>query len=201
MYLPEHFNENDEALVMEMIEQQGFGSLITAQDRRPFVSHIPMFAEKKSQLYILGHLANANAQLEQLDNNPNVLVTFQGPHCYISPGWYESPGVPTWNYVAIHCYGTGRLIHDRERTRYIIETLTRQYEQSQDKPWQADYPDRMLDAISGFEIEVTAMQCKFKLSQNRSTEDRDSIIRQLDKSTSSQAQGVKTLMQRLRDDS
>jgi transcriptional regulator len=183
--------------VLDIIDRHGFGSLITVQDQRPFVSHVPMYAEKSERLLIYGHLANANSQLEQLDDNPDVLVTFQGPHCYISPTWYRTASVPTWNYVAIHCYGSGRSIRDQEKIRHLVETLTHKYEQQQNTPWQPDYPDRLLKAITGFEIEVSSIQSKFKLSQNRGKEDRASIIQQLEQSSSAPEQGVVQLMHRL----
>lgn len=110
-----------------------------------------------------------------------MLVTFQGAHDYVSPSWYESPGVPTWNYQTVHVYGKPKLITETEALSSIINKLTRIHESSFDQPWQPNYKGSMLNAIVGIEINITEIQCKYKLSQNRPESDQAQVAEQLRK--------------------
>jgi transcriptional regulator len=142
MYLPDHFNISDQDEIFSFLQANAFGQLISLQDKRITSSHLPFLiaAERK---HLQCHLARQNPQWRQLEGQ-QVLITFQGPHDYVSPSWYQTAGVPTWNYQAV-------------------------------------YRDAMLKAIIGVEIEIAEIQCKYKLSQNRSETDRRQVIDQLDK--------------------
>jgi len=107
------------------------------------------------------------------------LVTFQGPHEYISPTWYNSPGVPTWNYQTVHVYGKPELVTEKEKLRSIVNELTRVHESSLKEPWEPEYKDSLLNIIVGIEIKITDIQCKYKLSQNRSDRDRMQVAKEL----------------------
>ncbi len=181
MYIPKHFDIEDREECLRFIEANAFGQLISNDENgRPFSSHVPfLLSEDKSKL--LGHLARQNPQCSSADGQ-EVLVSLQGDHAYVSPSWYQKPGVPTWNYQAVHIYGVCRFFSDAERTKEIVEALTEKYEAGFDEPWQPDYRSQMLGAICGFEIEIAEVQCKFKLSQNRSVEDREGVIEELSKS-------------------
>ena len=109
-----------------------------------------------------------------------MLVSFLGPHDYISPSWYVTPNVPTWNYQAAHLYGTATLIEDNEAVKSIVNALTDKYEAGFTNPWQADYHEGMLNAIIGLEIKLTDIQCTFKLSQNKTDKDKNSAIQALE---------------------
>jgi len=100
----------------------------------------------------------------------------------VPPRWYKNPGVPTWNYTAVHLYGQATILQSPERVRDIVDRLTELHEQHTDSPWQPEYPDKMLAAITGFEIEVDDIHAKFKLSQNRPEEDIEAVIEQLEQS-------------------
>lgn len=125
------------------------------------------------------HLAKANPQWKDIQSE-EVLVTFQGPHDYISPSWYRDPGVPTWNYQAVHVYGRCRTFHDAETLHNVVIELTQRYEANFPQPWQPEYKEGMLRGITGLEIEITDIQCIYKLSQNRSEADRAQVIQQLE---------------------
>ena len=178
MYIPRHFNVDDEAEKLDFVAGNNFGQLISQVDGRFFSSHIPFLInwEKTS---LVGHLARQNPQHLQIVGQ-EVLVTFQGAHDYISPAWYKTPGVPTWNYQAVHVYGTCRLINEAEDIASIVDDLTRQHEASFEAPWQPEYKAAMLKAIIGIEISITEIQGKYKLSQNRPQQDRQAIIENLD---------------------
>ena len=111
---------------------------------------------------------------------------FGGPHAYISPRWYASgPAVPTWNYADVHAYGAVRLIDDADWLRDLLRRLSQRHESGSETPWRmedqpADYMSGMLRGIVGFEISVTRLEGKFKLSQNRPAADRPRIIAALE---------------------
>ena len=107
---------------------------------------------------------------------------FQGPHGYISPTWYVEPGVPTWNYAAVHVYGRARAIDDPVLTARHVERLAERYERGSAEPWVPSYDPRRLAGIVGLEIRIGEMQGKFKLSQNRSAEDRARVAARLEAS-------------------
>ena len=138
------------------------------------------FLPGEDRTTLLGHLARTNPQHQEITDQ-EVLVTLQGPHDYISPSWYTTPGVPTWNYQAVHVYGRCRVFSEQERLRELVASLTARYESSYEKPWQPDYRGSMLNAIVGVEITINDIQCKYKLSQNRSSAEKLRIAAELDK--------------------
>jgi transcriptional regulator len=180
MYTPKHFSETDPKRLDTFIRNNAFGMLITDADGCPEASHIPFLLNSEQRL-LLGHLAAANPQVRRLAAVREALVVFQGPHGYISPSWYETSDVPTWNYTAVHVYGRPEVIHDDDELREVVDTLTEKYESQFDQPWQPVYHDKLLRAITGFRIHITEVQGKFKLSQNRSAKDRANVIRELEK--------------------
>ena len=177
MYIPKHFKVNDQEEIYEFIKANSFGQLISIVDGKLFSTHMPfLLSEDKSS--ILGHIAKPNPQHIDLDSQ-EVLITIQGEHGYISPSWYENPGVPTWNYQAVHIYGRCAVFTDAEKLKIVVDNLTRKYEISLPKPWLPDYKSSKLSGIVGVEIKIRELQCKFKLSQNRSNTDRHQVIKNL----------------------
>ncbi len=179
MYIPGHFEVTDSDEIFAFVAANAFGQLISKVDGRFFSTHIP-FLLSADRTKLLGHMARPNPQHLELDNQ-QVLVTFQGPHDYISPAWYASPGVPTWNYQAVHIYGLCKVFDEPEQLKAVVESLTTTYESSFDTPWLPDYRPAMLNVIIGFEISIEETQCKFKLNQNRSAQDRERVAVQLEK--------------------
>ena len=125
-------------------------------------------------------MAKNNPQWEEIEGK-EVLVIFQGPHDYISPSWYETPGVPTWNYQAVHVYGRAELITEACKLKSIVNEFARMFESSSESPWVPEYKESILNAIIGIEIKISEVQCKYKLSQNRPEKDRRQVIEQLSK--------------------
>jgi transcriptional regulator len=119
---------------------------------------------------------------------------FQGAHAYVSPTWYEGTGVPTWNYTAVHVYGTVRVIHDTAWLKAQVEHLSHYYEGDTPNAWIPAYPDKMLEAIVGFEITIESLQAKYKLSQNRSAADQHNVMQALEASSSENERSVAALM-------
>lgn len=177
MYIPKHFEVTDKKEIFKFIEANAFGQLISSVEGNFFSTHMP-FLVSENQSSLIGHLGKQNSQWQSL-NGQKVLVTLQGPHDYISPSWYASPGVPTWNYQAVHIYGVCKIFHAHKDLKSAVDTLTKKYERSFNKPWEPVYRDAMLEGIVGVEIEINDIQCKYKLSQNRSKQDQLQIIEQL----------------------
>lgn len=200
MYIPEHFEETKSERISRLIESYSFGMLITAPDGVPFVSHLPFVfdhaAGPKGKLFC--HMARANSQWQHFSSSGEVLAVFQGPHAYVSPSWYSSPGVPTWNYAVVHLRGTPRLIENESELEALVERLTDAYESRMPNPWKPNLAGerrtKLLNMIVGVEIEVTGIQAKFKLSQNRPPEDQQRIVEKLGQSTKQTEVAVAKLM-------
>lgn len=178
VHIPKHFEMNDRHEVLAFLNANAFGQLISRVDGKLFASHIPFLINSEGAM-LRAHLAKANPQWKDIQSE-EVLVTFQGPHDYISPSWYRDPGVPTWNYQAVHVYGRCRTFHDAETLHNVVIELTQRYEANFPQPWQPEYKEGMLRGITGLEIEITDIQCIYKLSQNRSEADRAQVIQQLE---------------------
>ncbi len=177
MYIPEYFEVTEEKEIYAFIEANAFGQLISTVGGRLFSTHIP-FLMSPDRTKLLGHVAKNNPQVQDIESQ-EVLVTLQGAHDYISPSWYSSPGVPTWNYQAAHIYGLCKIINEANAISQVVDTLTRKYEHNNSNPWQPEYNPLMLGAIIGIEISINEIQCKYKLSQNRSIQDQEQVIAQL----------------------
>src|SRR5207249_2012477 len=110
------------------------------------------------------------------------LVIFQGPHAYVSPAWYTTPlAVPTWNYAVVHAYGTPRILDERGAILPYLDRLVRSYEQQFEQPWELallppEFTDRMMSGIVAFEIPISRLEGKLKLSQNRSVADQQAVL-------------------------
>ncbi|WP_420596338.1 FMN-binding negative transcriptional regulator [Deinococcus sp.] len=178
MYIPAHFRITDQAELQRFMRAHSFATLITAPGGVPFASHIPLLIEEDAgKLYLRSHLARANPQWQHFGDE-DVLVMFQGPHALISPTWYESgPNVPTWNYTAVHAYGSAQVVAG-EATRRIAYGLVAQH-----TPEMADIPEeferRMLAGVVTFEVRVSRLEGKYKLSQNKPGADRLNVQREL----------------------
>lgn len=179
MYIPKPFEITDTETIFAFIEQNAFGQLISSVDNRPFATHVP-FLPARDHSVLTTHLAKQNPQLESIDGQ-EVLLIFAGPHAYISPQWFSSPGVPTWNYQTVHIYGKCKTFNEPERLKQLVETLTNKYEKGFEQPWHPEYNEKLLQAIVGVEVRILDIQCKFKLSQNKSRADRIDIAENLEK--------------------
>lgn len=177
MYIPKQFKVTDETEIYAFIKANAFGQLTSQVNGRLFSTHIP-FLLSDDNTKLICHLAKQNPQIQTIEGQ-EILVTMQGAHGYISPSWYNTSGVPTWNYQAVHIYGHCKTFNDHDKLISAVNALTTEYESGFATPWQADYHPAMLDAIIGVEITMTEIQCKYKMSQNRSPNDQQQVIEQL----------------------
>ncbi|MGC5328100.1 FMN-binding negative transcriptional regulator [Brevibacillus sp. SYSU BS000544] len=186
MYIPKQYRmDHDEAV--QMMKSYPFALLITVDEQRPLATHIPVeIRENEGKIYATGHIAYGNMQKKTLDNNSNVLLIFQGPHAYISSSWYESEEVPTWDYLAVHAYGTARIVTKGE-LKSALDSMLKHYESHREngRLWDTFTPELLeseMKGIVGFEIEITSIQAAAKMSQNRNDTDYQSIVTELEKS-------------------
>ena len=194
MYIPKAFREDDISTLHTFMEAYSFATLVTQHEGMPFATHLPFLLdpERGPNGILLAHMARANPQWHDFASAQEVLVIFQGPHTYISPSWYEVElSVPTWNYAVVHAYGLPHLIEDGEELYKLLKTLIQTHEAHFEKPWPFQLPDdylqKMMRGIVGFEIEITRLEGKFKLSQNRTETERENVIAALQESTNTAA--------------
>jgi transcriptional regulator len=201
VYLPPVFTEARPAVLVAHIEHHDFGLLVSHGAGGLIASHIPFLVEHYGEeLHLLAHLARPNPQVEDLGHGKEVAAIFSGPHAYISPSWYASgPAVPTWNYVDVHAYGMVRLVEEDDWLRSLLRRLSDRHEASNPAPWRMqDLPEPylrgMLKGIIGFDITVTRLEGKYKLSQNRPAVDRPRIIAGLERREDVDSGAVARLM-------
>ena len=175
MYLPPHFNAKDRAFAVELMQTHPLASLISNDDDGlPFVSHLPLHVEERGDdvLVLLGHCAKPNPHWRYLRARPTAVVTFLGPHAYMSPKVYpDLVRVPTWNYLAVHCTVQATLIEDPLAKDRLLKKLIGDHDTPYIQQWLnlgPEYQHKMLAGIVGFELQVTGLQCKLKLNQHRS---------------------------------
>lgn len=200
MYTPKLNLITDQQEAISFMQQFSFATIVTVKDSLPSATHLPfVVSQRDGQIILTSHFAKANPQAtEILSCKP--LVIFIEPHAYISPRHYETEqSVPTWNYIAVHAYGTARIIDSPEAKAQLLERTIRFYEAGYLKQWNGlpqDYKLNMMKGITGFEIIVDELQGKKKLSQNRTEKERENIIAELSKSNSSAEKDIAAYMQK-----
>lgn len=188
MYTPAHFAESRPEVLHDFIRRYPLGALISSSKESGLTaSHIPMLLDSESGV-LRCHMARANPQSAMLDSSP-VLVIFTGPDHYISPSWYKTKEehgkvVPTWNYTAVHVSGHAR-IFEGEALCPHLEKLTIANESAHGLAWRLEdaprsYIDSLIKAIIGIEIHIEKIEGKWKMSQNRSAGDQQSVIEALE---------------------
>jgi len=183
MYVPAHFEESRPQALHALMTAHPFGTLVTHGRNGLDANHIPFdFDPAQGTMGILkGHVARANPVWQDVANGDEVLVIFRAGDAYISPNWYPSKHeahrqVPTWNYMVVHAHGRITIRDDERFVRGVVARLTRTHEAVQPDPWKmsdapAEYLDTMLKAIVGLEIEITRLEGKSKLGQNKEVRD------------------------------
>ncbi|MBK7871398.1 MAG: FMN-binding negative transcriptional regulator [Saprospiraceae bacterium] len=179
-------NENIEE-IRDFIKSNSFGILVNIFDGKPWATHIPILLETNDsgQDILVGHIARANPQWQNFTENPDVLAIFTAHHAYISSSWYNHENVPTWNYIAVHCYGKIRII-EGDALYQSLKKLMDKYEAYSENPMRLEtMTEKLVQAqmrgILGFEILIEEMQANYKLSQNRKDEDYQNVIQELQK--------------------
>lgn len=199
MYIPKYFKLEEEEVIYDLIEQYGFATLVSQHKGEPYATHLPLMLNKdEKSLY--GHFARPNLQWKDVEDQ-QVLAIFQGPHCYISPSWYETTkAVPTWNYVSIHVYGKLEVMEDKEVVFNSLNELVKKYE-APDSPYSLEsvepsFIEGMAKGIVAFKIHITKMEGKAKLSQNHPVERQELVIKHLENTSQHDNIQVASLMKK-----
>lgn len=181
MYPPPHHQSHDIEKMISVIKHFPLGTLLSAKDGKPFVTHIPIIYNETSK-NLVAHIDRSNPQMETLIDNAEVTVVFKGPDTYISPSVYTTPHLPTWNYIIVHITGTVKLINEPEAVKQtmvdmteFLEGKTQKFELKNDDPRM----ERLINYIQAFEIEITNWEGKFKLSQDKIPQDFENAKQEL----------------------
>jgi transcriptional regulator len=197
MYIPSHFQIEDVNIAYDIIQEHSFATLVSQHAGIPFATHLPLILDKENH-YLYGHFARPNPQWKDI-NHQLVLAVFHGPHCYISPSWYETgTAVPTWNYVTVHVYGEVELIEDEQELMDSLHEMVLKYE-APDSSYSlpnvdAQFLAGMSKGIQGFKIKISKIEGKAKLSQNHPVDRQTLIVNQLERISNGDEQKIASLM-------
>lgn len=197
MYIPSHFQIEDIKICYDIIKEHSFATLFSQHRGGPYATHLPLILDKESH-YLYGHVARPNPQWKDI-HKQRVLAVFHGPHCYISPSWYETnTAVPTWNYVTAHVYGEVQLIDEEQELMDSLHEMVLKYE-APDSSYRlsdvdADFLTGLSKGIQGFKIKIDKIEGKAKLSQNHSDHRQERIIHQLERISTEDEQRIASFM-------
>jgi len=201
MYIP-HFNSfTDRQEIVAFMQRYSFATIITTTNGLPVATHLPFLVkEHGDKLFLQAHFAKANPQWKEIEGNTS-LVIFTEPHAYVSPSNYEkAENVPTWNYIAVHAYGKAQILDSVDQKTELLKHTINAFESGYLQQWDAlpeQYRLKMMNGIVAFEIEVTDLQAKMKLSQNRSEKEIENIIHSLGKSSDTNEREIAAYMSSL----
>lgn len=206
MYTPPSFVVDDLETLHDFIQAHSFGVLTSVQNKTPVASHLPLLLERNSsdRGTLVGHMARANPQW-QTAADTEVLIVFHGPHAYISPSWFGDKNVvPTWNYVAVHVYGTLKIENDPHELHDIVRRYVNSYEATMPTPWELEsaedsFVTPLVEAIVGFRITIDRIEGKSKLNQNHSAARQQNVVNGLRQRDSPGDVEIADLMQRTLD--
>jgi len=187
LYLPDAFAPDERAAAARLMHDHPFATLVTPASPEPWLSHVPLLFQPSCEPHgtLIGHVARGNPHWRHLAGTESIAV-FLGPHAYVSPSWYGDAAamVPTWNYATVHAHGAVDVVDDPVESRRILEALVHRFEAHRDTPWQLAMPEArvesLVDAIVAFRMRIRRLDAKFKLSQNRTREDRARVIAALE---------------------
>jgi transcriptional regulator len=200
MYSPPYNRVEDREELVAFMRAHSFALLITATGGAPLASHLPVtIADGAGGIVIHSHMAKPNPQWKEFFED-EVLVVFSGPHAYVSPRWYEATErVPTWNYASVHAYGTVRITQDKAAKHAAQRALVA----ALDPRWlprfdslRPEYVASMLDGIVTFDVAVTRLETRWKLSQNRGRREQELIAAELDRSSNPALKALAALTRR-----
>jgi transcriptional regulator len=202
MYIPSYYQEKDFNTLLSFMQHNSFAIICSSAESGLTATHLPFVVEEKENRVLLtSHMARPNAQWKTFEEGAELLIIFQGPHGYVSPSNYElRQNVPTWNYMAVHAHGKAKLISSTEGTIQALEKTIGTYEAAFFSQWQTlsdEYKQAMIKGIVAFEIDVTKLEGVFKLSQNKSSKEKENIIHSFENSGDDLARKVAEEMKKI----
>ena len=187
MYIPRHYRQDDPEIIDSFIRENSFATLVSSNENGMEAVHLPveLTIDPDGSRRLHGHVARANKIWLSFHANRDLLVIFNGPHAYISPLWFTSVNVPTWNYMAVHAYGKPRLVEDSQQMYVTLKRMVERFEgDTEVAPYRIeDLPNKLLNSqmarIVGFQIKVERIDASFKLSQGDERQDQRTMIEEL----------------------
>ncbi|WP_418359558.1 FMN-binding negative transcriptional regulator [Sphingobacterium detergens] len=185
MYVPKHFQFKEYTEQVAFMKQYSFATIVSIKDNIPIATQLPFqINEHADKLFLSSHFAVANEQAKYIVENTS-LVIFSEPHAYISPMHYDKEeSVPTWDYMAVHAYGTARIINNEDEKIEVLEQMIKTYDSAYLNQWRGlsdCFKKGMMRGIVAFELEVTDLQGQKKISQNKTAVERERIATYLEK--------------------
>lgn len=200
MYVPPAFSVEDRARLHAFVAANGFATLASLHEGRLYATHLPLLLEPNdgNSGTLVGHVARANPQWRDLTAGESLAI-FAGPHAYITPAWYAAENVvPTWNYVAVHAYGTAELIEDEAAVLDVLRRTVERYESPREAPWSYSDGDefvrKLAAAVVAFRIPIARLEGKWKLNQNHPAERRRRVVASLAEQPDENSQAIARLM-------
>ena len=205
MYTPAHFREDRLPVLHRWMRENSFATFVSVIDGAPFATHLPALLDSSRGQFgtIRAHMARANPHWRTFETGGQLLVIYQGPHGYVTPSWYvASAAVPTWNYTAVHAYGVPRVLEGETAMALLFDQVAL-FESGFEKPWDTGgqapgYIETMAKGIVAFELEVTRLEGKGKLSQNRPA-DREQVLDALEERGAPQDLALASVMRSVDD--
>jgi transcriptional regulator len=203
MYIPDIYKNENQEEIIDFLQKNSFGILVNQTNGKLWATHIPLELDtnKNGKQVLFGHISKENPQWESFADNDKILAIFTGAHSYISSSWYDHENVPTWNYIAVHIYGTIKIM-EGEAVIESLKKLVDKYEKNSENPVRVEDLSKktmiQTRGIVAFEIEIKEIQAKHKLSQNRDEKNYDNIISELKKTENPQATAVANEMLKCR---
>lgn len=192
MYCPKHFEQHNIEAMHSLMRTFPLATLVMPTTQGIAVNHIPMHLSTASESsgLLSGHIPRTNSIWQEYAEGSTAIAVFHGPQAYITPSWYKSKRrhgkvVPTWNYTTVHAHGPVHVIHDRQWLMSHLEQLTDQLESSFEHPWAVsdaprEFTEKLVDHLVGVEMPIETLEGKWKVSQNRSEEDRIGVAEGLE---------------------
>jgi transcriptional regulator len=212
LYLPAYFEESRTDVLHALMRARPLATLVTLSDSGLAANHIPLetVPEPLPHGVLRGHVARANPLWREYRAGSEALAIFHGPQAYISPSFYPTKQqtgevVPTWDYAVVHARGTLRFEQDSTWLRALVSRLTDAHEASRRMPWKIDdapspYIERMLSLIVGFELSITGLTGKWKLSQNHPVANRQGVVKGLRDAEGAESRQVADMLSSLEDE-
>jgi transcriptional regulator len=212
LYLPAYFQESRTDVLQTLMRARPLATLVTLSESGLVANHVPLetLAEPVPHGVLRGHIARANPLWREYRADSDALAIFHGPQAYISPSFYPAKQetgevVPTWDYAVVHARGTLRFVQDSAWLRALVSRLTDAQEASRHVPWKIDdapeaYIERMLSLIVGFELSISSLTGKWKLSQNHPIANRRGVMKGLRDAADAESRQVADMLSSLEDE-
>jgi transcriptional regulator len=203
MYIPDSYKNQNIEEVKEFLKANSFGILVNQVAGKITGTHIPMELDQDQNVedVLVGHIAKRNPQSKNFQEDAEVLAIFNGPHSYISSSWYQKEDVPTWNYIAVHVYGTVKII-EGEALFEAMKKLVDKYERNSEKPVSVEKMSsktlQQINGVVGFSIKIQEIQAAYKLSQ-KNEEDYHTITSELNKNGDSNSISIAEEMRKVKE--